>query len=188
MHPRCCQRLEDEGRIAVSYRHSGEDYLLVEYGAPVLDLELRFRVHALMESLIRHKEPGIIDLTPGIRSLQIHYDSRTLSQSALRNLLLLAEAELPSVDKLEVRVASCICPCRGTIRPLGWRSTKYMQSVRPDAPGVRATSNSSAASNGLDSIEDVKRIVFEASYLVMGSATSISARRSRRHSIHATVS
>ena len=68
-----------------SYGYSGEDYLLGEYGAPVLDLELRFRVHALMEWLIRHKEPGIIDLTPGIRSLQIHYDSRALPQSALRN-------------------------------------------------------------------------------------------------------
>ena len=162
------QRLEDEGRIAVSYRHSGEDYLLVEYGAPVLDLELRFRVHALMEWLIRHKEPGIIDLTPGIRSLQIHYDSRALSQSALRNLLLLAEDELPSVDKLEV-------PSRIVHLPLSWDDPatrlaidKYMQSVRPDAPWCPSNIEFIRRINGLDSIEDVKRIVFEASYLVMG--------------------
>jgi urea carboxylase len=161
-------RLEDEGRVAVSYRHSGEDYLLVEYGAPVLDLELRFRVHALMEWLIRHKEPGIIDLTPGIRSLQIHYDSRALSQSALRNLLLRAEEELPSVDKLEV-------PSRIVHLPLSWDDPatrlaidKYMQSVRPDAPWCPSNIEFIRRINGLDSIEDVKRIVFEASYLVMG--------------------
>ena len=162
------QRLEDEGRVAVAYRHSGEDYLLVEYGAPVLDLELRFRVHALMEWLIRHKEPGIIDLTPGIRSLQIHYDSRALSQSALRNLLLRAEEELPSVDKLEV-------PSRIVHLPLSWDDPatrlaidKYMQSVRPDAPWCPSNIEFIRRINGLDSIEDVKRIVFEASYLVMG--------------------
>jgi urea carboxylase len=162
------QRLEEEGRVAVSYRHSGEDYLLVEYGAPVLDLELRFRVHALMEWLIRHKQPGIIDLTPGIRSLQIHYDSRALSQSALRDLLLRAEEELPSVDKLEV-------PSRIVHLPLSWDDPatrlaidKYMQSVRPDAPWCPSNIEFIRRINGLDSIEDVKRIVFDASYLVMG--------------------
>jgi urea carboxylase len=162
------QRLEAEGRVAVCYRHSGEDYLLVEYGAPVLDLELRFRVHALMEWLMRRNDRGIIDLTPGIRSLQIHYDSRTLSQTALRELLLLAEDELPPVDKLEV-------PSRIVHLPLSWDDPatqlaigKYMQSVRPDAPWCPSNIEFIRRINGLDSIEDVKRIVFEASYLVMG--------------------
>jgi urea carboxylase len=162
------QRLEGGGRVPVSYRHSGEDYLLVEYGAPVLDLELRFRVHALMEWLIRRNEPGIVDLTPGIRSLQVHYDSRTLPQPALRELLLLAEEELPAVDKLEV-------PSRIVHLPLSWDDpatqlaiSKYMQSVRPDAPWCPSNIEFIRRINGLDSIEDVKRIVFEASYLVMG--------------------
>lgn len=162
------QRVEGVGRIAVSYRHSGEDYLLVEYGAPVLDLELRFRVHALMEWLMRRTVPGIIDLTPGIRSLQIHYDSPTLSQSALRDLLLLAEEALPSVDKLEV-------PSRIVHLPLSWDDPatqlaidKYMQSVRPDAPWCPSNIEFIRRINGLDSIDEVKRIVFDASYLVMG--------------------
>jgi len=162
------QRLEGEGRVPISYRHSGEDYLLVEYGAPVLDLELRFRVHALMEWLIRRDEPGIVDLTPGIRSLQVHYDSRTLPQAALQELLLLAEEELPSVDKLEV-------PSRIVHLPLSWDDpatqlaiSKYMQSVRPDAPWCPSNIEFIRRINGLDSIEAVKRIVFDARYLVMG--------------------
>ena len=162
------QRLEGEGRVPVCYRHSGEDYLLVEYGAPVLDLELRFRVHALMEWLSQRNQPGIIDLTPGIRSLQVHYDSRVLSQSALRELLLLAEEALPSVDELEVS-------SRIVHLPLSWDDpatqlaiNKYMQSVRPDAPWCPSNIEFIRRINGLESIEDVKRIVFEASYLVMG--------------------
>ncbi len=160
--------LEGEGRVPVCYRHSGEDYLLIEYGAPVLDLELRFRVHALMEWLVRRDVPGIIDLTPGIRSLQVHYDSRVLSQPSLCELLLDAEQELPSVDELEV-------PSRVVHLPLSWDDPatrvaieKYMQSVRPDAPWCPSNIEFIRRINGLHSIEEVRRIVFEASYLVMG--------------------
>jgi urea carboxylase len=43
-----------------------------------------------------------------------------------------------------------------------------MQSVRPDAPWCPSNIEFIRRINGLDSIEDVKRIVFEASYLVLG--------------------
>ena len=38
-------------RVQVTYRRAGDRYLLVEYGPLVLDLRLRFRVHALMSWL-----------------------------------------------------------------------------------------------------------------------------------------
>jgi urea carboxylase len=155
-------------RVAVSYRHSGEDYLLIEYGAAVLDLELRFRVQALMDSLARLNEPAIIDLTPGIRSLQVHYDSRALPQAKLQRLLLEAEEGLPSIDALEV-------PSRMVHLPLSWDDPatrvaieRYMQSVREDAPWCPSNIEFIQRMNGLDSAEDVRRIVFDASYLVMG--------------------
>ena len=59
---------------AIVYRRDGDDNLLVEFGPPVLDLGLRLRAHALMQALEARKVEAIIDLTPGIRSLQIHYD------------------------------------------------------------------------------------------------------------------
>jgi urea carboxylase len=156
------------GRPAVCHRHSGEDYLLIEYGPPVLDLELRFRVQALMEWLARRRQEGIIDLTPGIRSLQVHYDARILPQAALRALLLEAEEQLPPIDELEV-------PSRIVHLPLSWDDPatrvaidKYMQSVRADAPWCPSNIEFIRRINGLDSVEDVRRIVFDASYLVMG--------------------
>jgi urea carboxylase len=155
-------------RVAVCYRQAGERYLLVEYGPLVLDLELRFRGHALMQWLEQRAVPGIIDLTPGIRSLQVHYDCGTLTQRALLDLLLEAESELQTADDLEV-------PSRIVHLPLSWDDPatrlaidKYTQSVRADAPWCPSNIEFIRRINGLDSIDDVRRIVFDASYLVLG--------------------
>ena len=86
----------DEERVAVVYRQAGDRNILVEFGPPVLDLNLRFRVHALMVWLQQADLAGIVDLTPGIRSLQVHYDSNVISQSQLMDVLLAAEEELPA--------------------------------------------------------------------------------------------
>jgi urea carboxylase len=155
-------------RPAVVYRRAGDKYLLVEYGPPVLDLELRFRVHALMSWVDAQALPGIVDLTPGIRSLQIHYDSRVLALETLLARLKTAEGALPPV-------ADMVVPTRIVHLPLSWDDaatqlaiSKYMQSVRADAPWCPSNIEFIRRINGLDGVEDVKRIVFEASYLVLG--------------------
>ncbi len=159
---------EEPGRVAVCYRRASDKYLLVEYGPLVLDLALRFRVHALMAWLEAKHLHGIIDLTPGIRSLQIHYDSRKLPLVELMEALLHAETQLPDVDAIEV-------PSRIVHLPLSWDDPstrlaieKYTQTVRPDAPWCPSNIEFIRRINGLASIEEVKRIVFDASYLVLG--------------------
>ena len=159
---------EEPGRVAVCYRRASDKYLLVEYGPLVLDLALRFRVHALMQWLEAKHLHGIIDLTPGIRSLQIHYDSRVLPLADLMETLLQAESELPDVDAIEV-------PSRIVHLPLSWDDPstrlaieKYTQTVRPDAPWCPSNIEFIRRINGLASIEEVQRIVFDASYLVLG--------------------
>ncbi|WP_042697522.1 urea carboxylase, partial [Azospirillum sp. B506] len=121
-------------RPAVVYRRAGDKYLLIEYGPLVLDLDLRFRVHALQSWLRAQALPGILDLTPGIRSLQIHYDNRRLPLGDLLDRLVGAEDELAAIDDLAV-------PTRIIHLPLSWDDeatrlaiSKYMQSVRADAP------------------------------------------------------
>ena len=59
-------------------RLDGEDNILVEYGEMELDIAIRFRVHVLMQEL-KKKDLPVIDLTPGIRSLQIHFDIGKIS-------------------------------------------------------------------------------------------------------------
>lgn len=159
---------QNEAQVAVCYRQAGDKYLLVEYGPLVLDLDLRFRVHALMTWMKAACVPGILDLTPGIRSLQVHYDSRVILQADLVAALRHAESELPAIDDMEV-------PSRIVYLPLSWDDPatqraidKYMQSVRPDAPWCPSNIEFIRRINGLDSIEDVQNILFNASYLVMG--------------------
>jgi len=152
----------------VTYRQSGDRYVLVEYGPMALDLDLRLRAHALMESMQQTNLPGIIDLTPGIRSLQIHFDSHLLPRDTLLPFLIAAEQSLPDS-------ASMTVPSRIVHLPLSWDDAatrlaieKYMQSVRSDAPWCPSNIEFIRRINGLDSIEEVYRIVFDADYLVMG--------------------
>jgi urea carboxylase len=158
----------DDGPIAVVYRRAGDDNLLVEYGPMELDIALRLRAHVLAESVGKAKLPGLIDLTPGIRSLQIHYDSAVLSRRRLLEVLQALERDLPPVDAMKV-------PSRIVHLPLSWNDPqavlamqKYQELVRPDAPWCPSNIEFIRRINGLESEEAVKRIVFDASYLVLG--------------------
>jgi urea carboxylase len=154
--------------VGVTYRQAGDKYILIEYGPLTLDLTLRFRVHGLMTWLQAQKIPGIIDLTPGIRSLQVHYDNQRLPRSELLDILATAEAELPDVAQMTV-------PTRIVHLPLSWNDesiqlaiAKYMQSVRPDAPWCPSNLEFIRRVNGLADVQQVYDIVFGASYLVLG--------------------
>jgi urea carboxylase len=122
----------------------------------------------LHQWLGRHHVPGLLDLTPGIRSLQVHFDNRLLPPERLMETLLEAESLLPSVDEMEV-------PTRIVHLPLSWEDEstllairKYMQIVRKDAPWCPSNLEFIRRINGLGSIGQVKEIAFNASYLVLG--------------------
>ncbi|MEQ6884692.1 urea carboxylase [Salicola sp. Rm-C-2C1-2] len=158
----------EEAGVAVTYRPCGDRYLLVEYGPIELDLRLRFRAHALMLWLQEQDLAGVLELTPGIRSLQIHFDPLVMDRQRL--LQLLKEAENHLQQQKEQKVASRI-----VWLPLSWDDEacheaihKYMQSVRSDAPWCPSNLEFIRRINGLDSIDDVKQILFSASYVVMG--------------------
>ncbi len=161
-------RAASEQRPRVVYRRAGDKYLLIEYGPIALDLELRFRVHMLMTALEKRDLDGVVDLTPGIRSLQVHYDSRALPLATLLEELGRIEDAMGDNDAMEL-------PSRIVHMPLSWDDAatqlaieKYMQSVRADAPWCPSNIEFIRRINGLESIEDVKKIVFDASYLVLG--------------------
>ncbi|MDN5691604.1 MAG: urea carboxylase, partial [Acinetobacter sp.] len=153
---------------SVTYRPAGNSYVLVEYGDLVLDLNLRFRIHALMQWVKEQNIHGIIDLTPGIRSLQIHFDSIQIDQLELLEKLQRAEAELPDIHNMQV-------PSRTVYLPLAWEDSqtqlateRYTQIVRPDAPWCPDNIEFIRRINGLASKQAVKDVVYSANYLVMG--------------------
>ena len=153
---------------AVVYRRAGDKYMLIEYGPPVLDLELRLRVHALMSWLDEARVPGIIELTPGIRSLQVHYESRVLPLGRLLGVLREAEESLASIEDMSIATRIVHLPLSWDDQATQLAIAKYMQSVRADAPWCPSNIEFIRRVNGLDDVDDVKRILFGASYLVLG--------------------
>ncbi len=161
----------DEGKDdlpSIVVRQSGDSNILIEYGEMQLDIELRFRVHVLMEALKEAAIEGVTDITPGIRSLQVHFEPKVCDRALLIKRLQEIELTLPCIDDIEV-------PARIVHLPLSWddESTrvaidKYMKTVRSDAPWCPSNIEFIRRMNGLESIEDVKKVVFDASYLVMG--------------------
>ncbi|GIF22921.1 urea carboxylase [Actinoplanes tereljensis] len=160
----------DDGILArgedVTYRRSGDDNLLIEYGPMTLDLGLRMRAHALMDRLRAEGLAGVVDLTPGIRSLQVHVDPSRLPVRKILGLVRELENEMPR--DLEV-------PSRIVHLPLSWDDpatreaiARYMAGVRDDAPWCPWNIEFIRRVNGLDSVEDVYRTVHDASYLVLG--------------------
>ena len=159
---------DESGPVPVVYRRQGDDNLLVEYGPMALDVGLRLRVHLLGEAVAAARLPGLIDLTPGIRSLQIHYDGAALPR--LRLLAALREIEAGLAQAEDVTV-----PSRTVHLPLSWNDPeaalamrKYQELVRPDAPWCPSNIEFIRRINGLGTEGDVRRVIFDAQYLVMG--------------------
>ena len=159
---------QGEARPITVYRQQGDRNILVEYGPITLDIELRIRVHALMAELQKRKLPGVIDIVPGIRSLQLHFDGELLDQNAALAALMDADDTLGTLDDVSV-------PSRIVHLPLSWRDPatletieKYVGTVRDDAPWCPDNIEFIRRINGLESADSVEEVVFNASYLVLG--------------------
>lgn len=156
---------DPDGRSVV-LRRAGDRNLLLEVGEPVLDIELRLAVQWWFQTLEDAGLPGILDLTPGIRTLQVHFDDvRTRWEDLLAWFALHPG---PTLDRVEV-------PSRTVWLPLSWDDPstrlaieKYMSGVRADAPWCPWNIEFIRRINGLERWEDVRDVVFEARYLVLG--------------------
>ncbi|MEM6856549.1 MAG: urea carboxylase [Pseudomonadota bacterium] len=162
------QTEQDGARPRTVYRQQGDRNILVEYGPIVLDLELRIRVHALMSALEEQGLDGVIDIVPGIRSLQLHFDGDTLDQKGALAALIATEDQLGDLEDFSI-------PSRIVHLPLSWRDPattetieKYMGAVRDDAPWCPDNIEFVRRVNGLEDAKAVEDIIFNASYLVMG--------------------
>jgi urea carboxylase len=152
----------------LTFRRAGERGLLVEFGEPVLDLRARVRAHLLQEALVEAAPAGVLELTPGVRSLLVGHDPDLLPARALLALLVALEAGLPAPDALTI-------PGRVVELPLAWRDAeamsaiaRYQASIRRDAPWCPDNIEFIRRINGLHGEDDVRAIVFGASYLVLG--------------------
>ncbi|BAV65608.1 urea carboxylase [Sphingobium cloacae] len=168
LSPILAEIAERDSRPRTVYRQQGDRNILVEYGPIVLDIELRIRAHALMTELERLALPGIVDIVPGIRSLQLHFDNDRMTQRAALAMLIAAEERLGDLADFTI-------PSRIVHLPLSWRDPaiietieKYMGAVRDDAPWCPDNIEFIRRINGLPDAEAVEKLIFEANYLVLG--------------------
>ncbi len=159
---------ESPQRPRTVYRQQGDRNILVEYGPIVLDIELRIRVQALLTELERMALPGVIDIVPGIRSLQFHFDGVTMTQGMALAALMAAEERLGDLEDFTI-------PSRIVHLPLSWRDPaiietieKYMGAVRDDAPWCPDNIEFIRRINGLPDTAAVENLIFDANYLVLG--------------------
>ncbi len=155
-------------RPGLTIRRSGDAFLLVEYGEMTLDLALRARVHALDGWLAGEAAGALVDVTPGVRSLLLQYRPGLVTAGELVDLVRKGDAELPHTSELTI-------DARTVHLPLSWQDPatleairRYMEVVREDAPWCPSNLEFIRRANGLGSIDDVQRVVFDAHYLVLG--------------------
>ncbi|MDE3724872.1 urea carboxylase [Nocardiopsis sp. N85] len=157
-----------EGTPEVVYRRGGHDNILVEYGPMALDLGLRMRVHALMTAVEDAHPEGIVDVTPGVRSLHLHTDPERLPLRTLLGLLREVEADLPATSRMRVPSRTLHLPLSFDDPSIHEAIARYGTAVRDDAPWNPDNIEFIRRINGLDTVDQVRDIVFDASYLVLG--------------------
>jgi urea carboxylase len=149
-------------------RRAGDEDILIEFGEMKLDFETRLRVQALRDALAALKIPGVIDLTPGIRSLQIHFDVGRISRDAVMEAVNATMPGLPPADEMVVESRTIYLPLSWNDPQIRLAMRKYQETTRPNAPWCPDNIEFIRRINGLGSIDDVKRIVFDAAYVVLG--------------------
>lgn len=149
-------------------RRAGQEWLLVEFGPARLDIELHLKVHALARLIEAENVQGVVEMTPGIRSLQIRFDMTRWRAASLTELICDLVPRTHSEE--QTAIASRIVRL-----PLSWDDpacreaiSRYTQGVRPNAPWCPSNIEFIRRINGLADTQAVKDIVFNASYLVMG--------------------
>lgn len=159
---------QTESRPEVKYRQAGDHYILIEYGPNILDLRFRLRVHGLMQELEQNPVDGICELSPGVRSLQVRYDGRIIHQHDLLGALQAAEQRIPPVETMEIATRVLHLPLAFEDSATLEAVDRYRQSVRQSAPWLPNNVDFIQRINGLPDRSDVRDIIFNASYMVLG--------------------
>ena len=148
----------------------GDTYIMVEYGAMVLDLNLRFRAHFLEQKLLDANIQGLEETAPGVRSLQVRYDPDKLSLQNLLNIVSTVDSQLPDVTSTNLSVKSRILYLPMCFNHSGVNGAiqRYIQTVRKEAPYLPSNIDFIAENIGLSGAEEVYEKVFSASYMCLG--------------------
>jgi allophanate hydrolase subunit 1 len=152
---------------AFRIRRSGDTHLLVEAGAPELDLTVRMWIHLLADALRAAGPPGVTEIVEGVRSLLVAVDGAVLPLPRLAGLLVELAADLDDPRTVTLPVREVTLPIAFD-HPRAHEAMRRYASVRPDAPWCPDNVEFIRRVNDLDRRADVFDVVTAATYLVIG--------------------
>ena len=158
----------EEGQPRVIYRKAGTDYILVEYGELLLDINLRVRVDTLEKAINLMCINGVIEMSPGVRSLLIHYDGLRLPMAQLVEILKFIEQNLNKSIPTKLDSRTINLPFAFNDSSVEEALEKYMNSIRKEGPYLPDNMEFIARCNGLSSPDEVLKYLLDSQYLVLG--------------------
>lgn len=152
----------------VIYRQAGDRYILVEYGENIMDLNLSYRVFKLTEAVFGHNTKGVVEMSPGVRSVLIEFSGKETTQAELLKTLISYETKLVATDNWQV-------PSRTIRLPLAFEDKKtlgaverYKETIRSTAPWLPNNVDFLKEVNGLEDRNEVRDLLYSAKFLVLG--------------------
>ncbi|ODQ79407.1 hypothetical protein BABINDRAFT_161809 [Babjeviella inositovora NRRL Y-12698] len=150
---------------SVVYRQAGDRYVLVEYGANLMDLNVAYRVNQLVEKVQSDQTVGIVEMSRGVRSVLVEFAGVT--QAEVVATLVAYECEIPFARDWTV-------PSRVIRLPMAFEDkktldavTRYAETIRADAPWLPNNVDFVAQINGVDRTE-IRDMLYAARFLVLG--------------------
>ena len=164
--PVLCEFRVSSNAPKVVYRQAGDRYVLVEYGENVLDLNLSYRIHKLIEMVNSHKTRGVVEMSRGVRSVLIEFDNN-VCQEELVQTLVAYEKEMVFHNKWEVKSRIIKLPMAFEDERTLNAVKRYQETIRSEAPWLPNNVDFIASINGLER-QDVKDMLYTARFLVLG--------------------
>jgi urea carboxylase len=155
------QRAATDGKPSVTYRLAGDSYLLVEFGDMEFDLNLNFFVHNINSELDQSRPPGLVETSPGFRSILLSYDP---AETNVANLVLALDDTYDHAAATE----NMVLPSRRVNLPAAFHDStsraavaRYVRSIRSDAPNCVNDNNVdyTITYNGLRDVDELIEIV-----------------------------
>ena len=156
---------QDETKPELRVRLQGDQYVLVEMGNQKIDLNNRFRLFNLEQNLIQKE--GIVEISPGISSMQIHYDNTQISVDELVHTITQSHNAESDVSNMILKSRVVNLPIVLDDRWNAQALLDYQKSIRSDAPYLPSNFDFVARNNGIDA-ERLREIVLSAEYMVLG--------------------
>ncbi|OWB76931.1 allophanate hydrolase activity protein [[Candida] boidinii] len=152
---------------SVTYRQAGDRYILVEYGENIMDLNLSYRVHKLIEMVEIHKTVGIVEMSQGVRSVLVEFDGTKVHQKTLVDIFVAYEKEVAFTNKWSVKSRVIKLPMAFEDKKTLDAVTRYSETIRSDAPWLPNNVDFIANVNNI-ARKDVYDMLYAARFLVLG--------------------